>query len=71
MRSHAGNHIPDTCVFPLKANPALGLEASYRRIVPEDKMDEVIQILKDYLPGTEPHWYLEAERLEANARPAE
>jgi len=56
-----GNHIVDTGVFSLKASIILGLETSYRQFVPEDKMDEVIRVLKEYLPGRKPQWYLEAD----------
>jgi len=56
-----GNHIADTGVFSLRTSTVLGLKTNYRQLVPEDKMDEVIQILKKHFPGTEPQWYLEAE----------
>ena len=56
-----GYHIADTGVFSRKASLILGLKTNYKQIVPEDKMDEVIRILKEYLPGTEPQWYLEAD----------
>ena len=49
-----GNHIDDTGVFSLKTNLVLELKTNYRQLVPEDRMDEVIQVLKEYLPGREP-----------------
>jgi len=56
-----GDHIADTGAFSLKTSTVLGLKTNYEQFVPEDKMDQVIRILKEYLPGTEPQWYLEAD----------
>ena len=36
-------------------------EDEHRQLIPEDKMDDVIRVLKEHLPGTEPQWYLEAD----------
>ena len=57
----SGRHIADTGVFSLKTNLVLELKTNYRQLIPEDKMDEVIRVLKEHLPGTEPQWYLEAD----------
>jgi len=56
-----GYRIADTGVFSLKTNLVLELKTNYRHLVPEDKMDEVIRVLKEYFPGREPQWYLEAD----------
>ena len=56
-----GKHITDTGVFSLKTSLVLELKTNYRQLIPEDKMDEVIRVLKELLPGTEPRWYLEAD----------
>ena len=56
-----GNHIVEAGVFSLKTNIVLELKTNYRQLIPEDKMDDVIRVLKEYLPGTEPQWYLEAD----------
>ena len=57
----SGKHIADTGVFSLKTNLILELKTNYRQLIPEDKIDEVIRVLKEHLPGTEPQWYLEAD----------
>ena len=56
-----GYHIADTGVFSLKTNLVLELKTNYRQLVPDNKMDEVIRVLKEYFPGREPQWYLEAD----------
>ena len=37
------------------------LSTNYQQLVPEDKMDKVMRILKEYLSEVEPQWYLEAD----------
>ena len=49
----------DTGVSSLSTNFVLELKTNYEQRIPEDKMDEVMRVLKEYLPDTEPQWYLE------------
>lgn len=44
----------------MSTNFVLELKTNYQQLVPEDKVDEVMRVLKKYLPKTEPRWYLEA-----------
>jgi len=56
-----GHCVTVTGVLSRKANVILELKSNYRQLVPEGKMDGVIRVLKELLPGTEPQWYLEAD----------
>jgi hypothetical protein len=49
-----GGDIYGTGVSSLSTNFVLELKTNYRQLVPEDKVDEVIRILKEYLPGWSP-----------------
>ena len=49
-----------TSISLLSTNFVLKLKMNYQQLIPEDKMDEVMQVLKKYLPEMEPQWYLEA-----------
>jgi hypothetical protein len=56
-----GGNIFGTGVSSLSTNFVLELKMNYQQLVPEDKLDEVMRILKEYLPEVEPLWYLEAD----------
>ena len=56
-----GSNIFGTGVSSLSTNFVLELRTNYEQLIPEDKMDEVMRVLKKHLPETEPQWYLEAD----------
>ena len=51
--------ISGTGVSSLSTNFILELKTNYEQRIPDDKMDQVMRVLKKYLPETEPQWYLE------------
>ena len=53
-----GADIFGTGVNSLSTNLVLELKTNYQQLVPEDKVDEVMRVLRKYLPKTEPRWYL-------------
>ena len=56
-----GRKISGTGVSSLRTNYVLELKTNYRQRIPQDEMGDVIRVLKEHLPGTEPQWYLEAD----------
>ena len=56
-----GGNIIDTGVSSLSTNVVLELKTNYRQRIPQDKLDDVIRVLKNNLPETEPRWFLEAD----------
>jgi len=56
-----GRSISGTGVSSLSTNFVLELKTNHQQRIPEDKMDEVMRVLKKYFPGIEPQRYLEAD----------
>jgi len=56
-----GGKISDTGVSSLGTNVVLELKTNYHQLIPKDKVDDVMRVLKKHLPEAEPQWYLEAD----------
>ena len=54
-----GGRITGSGVSSLSTSFVLELKTNYEQRIPDDKMDQVMRVLKEYLPETEPQWYLE------------
>ena len=65
-----GGRISDSGVSSLSTSFVLELKTNYKQRIPEDKMDEVMRVLKNYLPETEPQWYLEHDIDLMHIRPS-
>ena len=57
----AREEITGSGVSSLSTNFVLELKTNYEQLIPEDKMDKVMRVLRKYLPDTEPQWYLETD----------
>jgi len=68
-----GGKIIGTGVDSLSTNFILEVRTNYRQRIPNDKVDEVMQVLQKYLPETELGWYLEAniDQKRIHASPSE
>ena len=56
-----GGNIIGVGVNSLSTNFVLEIRTNYQQRIPMDKLDEVMHVLQEYLPETEPGWYLEAD----------
>jgi len=67
------NKIIGTGVDSLSTNFVLEVRTNYKQCIPMDKVDEVMQVLQEYLPETEPAWFLglDIDQKRINPSPSE